>query len=84
MIRNRKIRKINIECDSENIKNEINKKDFYIQCYQKKYKNFGFLYEFLLLIGECRQENLKKKEIIRKIKIKEYIQCYEFKKRKEK
>ena len=38
------------------------------------------MYEFLLLIGECRQEKLKKEEIIRKIKIIKYIQCYGFKK----
>ena len=34
----------------KNIKYQKNKKDFDIQCYQKKYKNFGFLYKFLLLI----------------------------------
>ena len=46
VIRNWKIRNNFIQCDSENIKNLKNKKDFYIQYYQKKYKNLGFLYEF--------------------------------------
>ena len=61
IIRNRKIKKINIKFHSENIKNQKNKKDFYIQCYQKKYKNFGFLNKFLFLISECCQDKLEEK-----------------------
>ena len=46
MIKIWKIRNNFIQCDSENIKNLKNKKDFYKQYYPKKYKNLGFLYEF--------------------------------------
>ena len=38
VIRNWKIRNNFIQCDSENIKNMKNKKDFYIQCDGNKYE----------------------------------------------
>ena len=45
-----KLKNLEIQFYVNELKNQKNKKDFYIQCYQKKYKNFGFLYKFLLLI----------------------------------